>query len=94
MRARIRGAHIANAGYAVPAAARGRHIGALLVQDCLARAKAHGFGVLQFNAVVESNSRARRLYERLGFVQLGTIPRGFRLKDGGYANICPYYRTL
>ena len=34
----------------------------------------------------------RHLYERLGFSQLGTIPRGFRMKDGTFANICPYYR--
>jgi hypothetical protein len=32
--------------------------------------------------------------ERLGFVQLGTIPGGFRMKDGHYENICPYYHTL
>jgi ribosomal protein S18 acetylase RimI-like enzyme len=53
-----------------------------------------GFRVLQFNAVVESNVHARHLYERLGFVQLGTIPGGFRMKDGHYENICPYYRVL
>ena len=34
------------------------------------------------------------LYERCGFVQLGTIPGGFRMKDGHYENICPYYHTL
>jgi RimJ/RimL family protein N-acetyltransferase len=50
--------------------------------------------VLQFNAVVEGNLRARRLYERLGFTQLGVIPRGFRMKDGTFANICPYYIKL
>ncbi len=50
--------------------------------------------VLQFNAVVESNIHARHLYERLGFVQLGTIPKGFRMKDGTYENICPYYHEL
>ena len=53
-----------------------------------------GFGVLQFNAVVEGNVRARHLYERLGFTQLGTIPHGFRMKDGSFANICPYYKEL
>lgn len=34
------------------------------------------------------------LYERLGFVQLGVIPGGFRMKDGSYEDICPYYHTL
>ena len=57
-------------------------------------AKDLGFRVLQFNAVVESNIHARHLYERLGFVQLGTIPGGFRMKDGHYENICPYYHVL
>lgn len=86
--------HICNASYAVRSESRGRHIGEALVLDCLLRAKEHGFGVLQFNAVVESNIRARHLYERLGFVQLGTIPRGFRMKDGHFENICPYYHEL
>ena len=86
--------HIANASYAVRSLCRGRHLGEKLVLDCLAEAKAHGFGILQFNAVVEGNVHARHLYERLGFKQLGTIPRGFRMKDGTFANICPYYREL
>ena len=86
--------HICNASYAVNSKCRGRHIGEKLVGDCLRKAKDIGFRVLQFNAVVESNIHARHLYERLGFVQLGTIPGGFRMKDGHYENICPYYRTL
>ncbi len=86
--------HICNASYAVDASERGKHIGEKLVLDCLAQAKKLGFGVLQFNAVVESNVHARHLYERLGFIQLGTIPNGFRMKDGTYQNICPYYHIL
>ena len=86
--------HIANASYAVRSLCRGRHLGEKLVLDCLAQAKAHGFGILQFNAVVEGNVHARHLYERLGFKQLGTIPRGFRMKDGTFANICPYYKEV
>ena len=84
--------HIANASYAVSSACRGQHIGEKLVLDCLEQAKAHGFGILQFNAVVEGNVHARHLYERLGFTQLGMIPGGFRMKDGSFANICPYFR--
>ena len=86
--------HICNASYAVSKESRGKHIGELLVKDCLVQAKKCGYGVLQFNAVVESNIHARHLYERLGFVQLGTIPNGFRMKDGHFENICPYYHEL
>ena len=86
--------HICNASYAVSSGMRGRHIGEKLVTDCLKKGRELGFRVLQFNAVVESNIHARHLYERLGFTQLGTIPGGFRMKDGKYENICPYYHEL
>lgn len=86
--------HICNASYAVSAKRRGQHIGEKLVMDCIAQAKKIGFSILQFNAVVESNIHARHLYERLGFTQLGVIPNGFRMKDGHFENICPYYIEL
>ncbi|MBR5658940.1 MAG: GNAT family N-acetyltransferase [Lachnospiraceae bacterium] len=86
--------HICNASYAVASDVRGKHIGEKLVMDCLKKGRELGFRVLQFNAVVESNTHARNLYERLGFTQLGTIPGGFRMKDGHYENICPYYHEL
>ena len=86
--------HICNASYAVASEARGRHTGEKLVLDCLEKGRELGFRVLQFNAVVESNVHARHLYERLGFIRLGTIPGGFRMKDGRFENICPYYREL
>ena len=86
--------HICNASYAVSAKSRGLHIGEKLVMDCLKQGRQHGFRVLQFNAVVASNVHARHLYERLGFCQLGTIPGGFRMKDGHYEDICPYYHEL
>ena len=86
--------HIGNASYAIFSEHRGKHIGEALVRDCLVQAKRCGFGVMQFNAVVESNIHARHLYERMGFVPLGIIPKGFRMKDGHYENICPYYHEL
>ena len=86
--------HICNASYAVSSSCRGQHIGEKLVRDCIRKAKECGFLILQFNAVVETNAHARHLYEKLGFVQLGTIPGGFRMKDGYYENICPYYHVL
>ena len=86
--------HISNASYAVDRDARGLHIGEALVKDCLAQGAAHGFKILQFNAVVASNVHARHLYERLGFTALGIIPGGFRLPDGRYEDIVVYYHTL
>jgi len=86
--------HIANASYAVESSCRGKHLGEQLVKHCLDTAKELGFKVMQFNAVVESNVHARHLYERLGLKQLGIIPGGFRMKDGHYENICPYYKVL
>lgn len=83
--------HICNASYAVDSMKRGLHIGEKLVLDCIRQAHEIGFGVLQFNAVVATNIHARHLYERIGFKQLGTIPKGFRMKDGRYEDICPYY---
>ena len=86
--------HICNASYAVASACRRQHIGEALVRDCIRQAKQLGFLILQFNAVVETNLAARHLYERIGFQQLGVIPKGFRQKDGHYENICPYYIEL
>ena len=86
--------HICNASYAVESESRGLHIGEKLVLDCMKQGAEHGFRVLQFNAVVATNTHARHLYERLGFTQLGTIKRGFRMKDGHYEDICPYYHEL
>lgn len=86
--------HICNASYAVDSKSRGLHIGEKLVLDCIEQGRLHGFGILQFNAVVATNIHARHLYERFGFIQLGTIPRGFRMKNGHCEDICLYYRTL
>lgn len=86
--------HIANASYAVDRACRGEHIGELLVKDCLKQAKANGYRVLQFNAVVASNIHAFHLYQRLGFVDLGIIPGGFLNKDGVYEDIHVMYHNL
>ena len=86
--------HIANASYAVRADLRGRHIGEFIVKHCIEKARELGFRILQFNAVVASNIHARNLYKRLGFIELGKIPGGFRMKDGSFEDIVPQYISL
>lgn len=86
--------HICNASYAVSGNERGRHIGEILVKDCLVEAREAGYRILQFNAVVRSNEAAISLYHKLGFIQLGVIPNGFLMKDGTYQDIIPHYYEL
>lgn len=86
--------HIANSSYAVKKSVRGLHIGEKLVSHSLIKGRELGFKILQFNAVVKTNCSAIHLYEKLGFVRLGTIPGGFLMKDGHYEDIIPFYHTL
>jgi GNAT superfamily N-acetyltransferase len=83
-----RAAHVGNAGYVVAARARGAGIGGALVEHSFDLARALGFDALQFNLVFASNP-ARRLYERLGFVQVGEVPD---VIDG--EAVCIYWRRL
>ena len=87
-------AHISNASYAVRSDLRGQHIGSAIVSDSINRARELGFRILQFNAVVATNIHARHLYQRLGFIELGTIPGGFRMPDGSFADIVPQFIGL
>ncbi|MFA9376311.1 MAG: N-acetyltransferase family protein [Lachnotalea sp.] len=86
--------HICNSSYAVSSKARGMKIGEKLVIHSLDKGKELGYLILQFNAVVKSNERALRLYEKLEFTRLGVIPKGFLLKDGSYEDIIPHYKEL
>lgn len=86
--------HIANASYAVKAGKRGKRIGESLVRDSVEQATRLSFRILQFNAVVASNTGAIHLYQKLGFTRLGTIPGGFRKDDGSYEDIIPFYIPL
>lgn len=86
--------HICNASYAVRKNIRWLYIGEKLVLDCLKMAKEKQFRILQFNAVVATNTHALHLYERIGFKKLGTIPGGFRMPDGTYEDIIPHYYLL
>ena len=78
---------IANASYAVASSARGKGAGEALVRESLRRAKDLGFRVMQFNAVVASNTAAIRLYEKIGFQPLGTVPGAYRHNDGSFEDI-------
>lgn len=89
-----RGAHVANAGYMVARAARGRGLGRLLGEHSLASARALGYAAMQFNLVVATNRAAVELWQRLGFHVVGRLPRAFRLPAGGFADALVMFREL
>lgn len=86
--------HIANASYAVKTDQRGKHIGENLVMHSLEMAIESKFRIMQFNAVVANNKGAISLYKKLGFKELGTIPGGFKMDDGTFVDIIPFYLEL
>jgi L-amino acid N-acyltransferase YncA len=89
-----RGAHIANATYMVKRSQHGRGIGRLLGAHSLEQARQAGYRAIQFNAVVSTNRAAVSLWEKLGFARTGTVPNGFRLRDGRTVDLYIMYRSL
>lgn len=72
-----RGSHIGTASFMVSPSARGRGVGRRLAEHVVAWHRDHGFAGIQFNAVVETNTSAVRLWQDLGFEIIGTVPGAF-----------------
>ncbi|HEU5352837.1 MAG TPA: GNAT family N-acetyltransferase [Actinocrinis sp.] len=88
------GSHVASASYMVDPQRSGRGVGRALVEYSLEWARAAGFRAIQFNAVVETNIYAVRLYESLGFKIVGTVPEAFNHPTEGYVGLHIMHRTL
>ena len=89
-----RGAHIATASFMVDPATRGRGVGRALGEYMIGWATEQGYRGVQFNAVVETNEVAVRLWQSLGFEVIGTVPGAFRHADGGYVGLHVMFRSL
>ncbi|WP_234434334.1 GNAT family N-acetyltransferase [Streptomyces sp. NRRL F-5126] len=88
------GSHVASASYMVDPAHAGRGIGRALCAYSLEWARDAGFRAMQFNAVVETNTHAVRLYRSLGFTVVGTVPEAFRHPAEGYVGLHVMHRPL
>ncbi len=88
------GSHVANASFMVAPEARGLKVGRTMGEHCLAEARKFGYRAMQFNFVVSTNLTAVRLWERLGFRTVGTLPGAFRHATQGFVDAYVMFRSL
>lgn len=86
--------HIANAAYMVKSNYQGQGIGTFLIKISLEIAKSLGFQAMQFNMVLSQNIKAVKLYQKLKFNIIGTIPEAIRNSDGSYQDCYILHRKL
>ncbi|MGK5630427.1 N-acetyltransferase family protein [Streptomyces sp. URMC 123] len=86
--------HIASASFMVAPEHGGRGVGRALGEHVLDWARAEGYRAMQFNAVVETNTRAVALWRSLGFEVIGTLPEGFHHPEKGYVGLHIMHRRL
>jgi GNAT superfamily N-acetyltransferase len=89
-----RGSHVATASFMVDPAYAGRGVGRALAEHVIGWATAQGYAAMQFNAVVETNTAAVRLWQDLGFAIVGTVPEAFESRTHGRVGLHVMYRRL
>jgi L-amino acid N-acyltransferase YncA len=82
-----RGSHVGTASFMVAAEARGRGVGRQLAEYVVQWHREQGFRAIQFNAVVETNTAAVRLWQALGFRIVGTVPQAFDSRAHGLVGL-------
>ncbi|BFM51303.1 GNAT family N-acetyltransferase [Marinomonas sp. THO17] len=86
--------HISNCGYMVSAHARGKGVARRMCEHSQQVARTLGFEAMQFNSVVSTNEVAVRLWEKLGFTIIGTIPKAYQHKQLGYVDSYIMFKWL
>jgi L-amino acid N-acyltransferase YncA len=88
------GSHVANAAFMVAPMTRGSGVGRRMGEHCLAEARRLGFRAMQFNFVVSTNDAAVRLWQKLGFRTIGTLPAAFRHSQRGFVDAYVMFQEL
>lgn len=89
-----RGSHVGTASFMVDPPAAGRGVGRALASYVVDWHREQGFAGIQFNAVVETNTAAVRLWRSLGFEIVGTVPGAFRSRTHGDVGLHVMYLPL
>lgn len=61
-------------------------IGTALLEACIECARKAGYEQIELN-VVDENEKAISMYEKIGFVEFGRNPRGFKSRMTGYQEV-------
>lgn len=85
--------HICNGGFITDPMYRGRGVATLMAKVFLRVARDLGFSAVLFNLVFERNIASVRLWNKMGFRRMATIPRAGRLR-GGTSDAHQYYFDL
>ncbi|MEW8032735.1 MAG: GNAT family N-acetyltransferase [Candidatus Thiodiazotropha endolucinida] len=88
------GSHVCNCGYIVSANARGKGVASRMCEHSQQVAVDVGFRAMQFNLVVSTNEGAIRLWKKLGFQVIGTLPKAFKSKSAGYVDALVMYKEI
>jgi L-amino acid N-acyltransferase YncA len=88
------GAHVSNASFMVAPSAQNLGIGRAMGEHCLDQARRLGYRAMQFNFVVSTNEPAVRLWQKLGFKIVGTLPGAFHHAKKGYVDAYVMFREL
>ena len=88
------GAHVCNCGYVVSASAQGQGIASQMCEHSQKLAVEMGFRAMQFNFVVSTNTGAVRLWQKLGFEIVGTLPGVFQHQKLGFVDAIVMFKNL
>ena len=88
------GAHVCNCGYMTAPAAQGKGVARAMMEHSFAQARAAGFTAMQYNFVVETNTRAVATWQRAGFEIVGRLPGAFRHPAEGFVDALVMFKTL
>jgi L-amino acid N-acyltransferase YncA len=88
------GRHVCNCGYMVASSARGRGVASRLCEHSQDMAMELGYQAMQFNFVVSTNTGAVKLWKKLGFEIVGTLPKAFKHPKAGYVDAFIMYKWL
>ena len=88
------GSHVCNCGYMVSSAARGKGLATSMCEHSQQIARELGYKAMQFNFVASSNEGAVRLWSKLGFDIVGTLPQAFAHPTQGYVDALVMYKWI